>query len=58
MDKLLSVKEVADLIDRSEHTVRYWLVQGTGPVSVKLGRRRMFRPADVEAWVDAHLESA
>ncbi len=36
-----------------EGTLRYWRAVGTGgPPSFKLGRRVMYRQADVERWLD------
>lgn len=32
-------------------TWRYWAMLGTGPASFKLGRRRVWRKADVLAWI-------
>ncbi len=32
-------------------TWRYWAINGTGPRSFKLGRRRLWKKADVLAWI-------
>lgn len=32
-------------------TWRYWAMLGTGPASFKLGRRRVWRKAEVLAWI-------
>jgi hypothetical protein len=36
-----------------------WLAQmrlkGNGPRYVKVGRKVLYRPADVEAWLDEHI---
>lgn len=32
-------------------TWRYWAMLGTGPASFKLGRRRVWRRAEVLAWI-------
>jgi len=49
-----------DLVDASDlecetgtkaSTWRYWAYIGTGPASFKLGRRRVWRRADVAAWI-------
>lgn len=52
-DELLTIDEVADRIRRTPGTVRHWIATGTelGPRFAKLGRRRMARAADVEAWL-------
>jgi predicted DNA-binding transcriptional regulator AlpA len=35
-------------------TLRYWRHLGTGPNSFRLGRRVLYRRADLRAWIDAH----
>jgi prophage regulatory protein len=49
--------EFADSLDLEKltgtkaSTWRYWAMLGTGPASFKLGRRRVWRKADVLAWI-------
>jgi excisionase family DNA binding protein len=51
--ELLTVAEVAEMMRLSASTVRYWRYAGTGgPASFKLGRRVMYRRADVEKWLE------
>ena len=57
MTKLLRLPEVAALTGIPENTLRFWRHQGTGPKSAKLGRRVVYREADVLAWLDAAFES-
>lgn len=56
--KLLTTPEVAEALRIPEATIRYWRHTGTGPKSVKFGRRVMYRREDVEAYVDAAFEAA
>lgn len=49
----LSTKDVADREGVAEGTVRYWLWQGVGPRSYKIGRHRRFKLADVVDWEEA-----
>jgi predicted DNA-binding transcriptional regulator AlpA len=50
--ELLTLAEVAAMARLSEATLRYWRYAGSGgPPSVKLGRRVMYRRADVEKWL-------
>ncbi len=51
--KLLTVAEVAEICRTTENTVRYWEYQGTGPESIKIGRRRLFPEDSVNAFLDA-----
>lgn len=41
-----------------ENTLRYWRHVGSGPKSAKLGRRIVYREADVHDWINAQFESA
>jgi excisionase family DNA binding protein len=50
---LLTTEEVAELCRTSARTVRWWAYEGTGPPSAKVGARRLYRRADVVAWLDA-----
>ncbi|MBA3250758.1 MAG: helix-turn-helix domain-containing protein [Geodermatophilaceae bacterium] len=52
MGDLLLTDEVAACIRVPAATLRYWRHCGTGPRSFKVGRRVMYRRADVEAWLD------
>jgi excisionase family DNA binding protein len=55
-EPLLTTRELADVLRRSESTIRYWRHIGFGPKGVKVGRGVLYRRADVEAWL-AGLES-
>jgi predicted DNA-binding transcriptional regulator AlpA len=52
MQRLLKLQEVAAMTGIPENTLRFWRHQGTGPKSAKLGRRVVYREADVLAWVE------
>lgn len=54
MTELLTTEEVAERIRVPAATLRWWrhLDDGTGPKSGKVGRRVMYRAADVDAWID------
>ncbi len=59
MDRLLlRIDEVEAMTGVSQNTLRYWRHQGTGPKSARLGRRVVYREADVTAWIDAQFEDA
>lgn len=55
--KLLRISEVSELTGIPEATLRFWRHQGTGPASAKLGRRIVYREAQVLEWIDAQFES-
>lgn len=51
MGRNLTFGQAAERIPCSEKTLRYWVTTGFAPPSFKLGRRRMFREEDIEAWL-------
>jgi predicted DNA-binding transcriptional regulator AlpA len=50
-DDLLTTAEVAQITRSPVSTLRYWRHLGTGPHSFRLGRRVVYRRADVAAWL-------
>ena len=53
MEKVLTLNEVAQIIRVPPATLRYWRHRGTGPMSFKMGPRRvMYRERDVLDWID------
>jgi predicted DNA-binding transcriptional regulator AlpA len=57
MEKLLRLPEVAELTGLPVNTLRFWRHQGTGPKSVKLGRRVVYRECDVAAWIEEQFDA-
>lgn len=55
MVKLLRIPEVAEKTGVSENTLRFWRLQGRGPKSAKLGRRIVYKEADVDEWLEAQF---
>ena len=51
--ELLTITEAAELLRAPVATLRYWRRLGTGPRSFRLGRRVLYRSADVRGWIDA-----
>lgn len=49
----LSAPELERLTGTKASTWRYWAHVGIGPKSFKLGRRRVWKRADVLAWIAA-----
>jgi DNA-binding transcriptional MerR regulator len=49
--KLLSTKQVSEILDLPESTLRYWRCAGLGLPYVKLGGRIKYDEADVHAYV-------
>jgi excisionase family DNA binding protein len=57
MTELVSVKEAAEAMRLSPHTLRAWIIQRRVPF-VRLGRRVLLRREDMEALIDKNLVEA
>lgn len=55
MDKLLNIPEGAKLLRLSPNTLRAWIFQKRVPI-VRLGRRVLFREADLEKMIQNGLQ--
>jgi predicted site-specific integrase-resolvase len=51
---LLTQQHLSKLIEVSKRTLERWRVEGSGPYFVKAGRKCLYRPDDVDAWLDAN----
>lgn len=49
--QLLTLPEAAAKLRAPVATLRYWRHLGTGPDSFRLGRRVMYRQADIDLWI-------
>ncbi|KRB73049.1 hypothetical protein ASE01_19940 [Nocardioides sp. Root190] len=59
MTELLRMNEVSERTGVPLETLRYWRKQGRGPKAARIGRRVVYRAADVETWIDQQFaESA
>lgn len=54
---LLTLPETAGLLRKSNDQLRWMLHTGKAPRSAIIGGRRMFREADVVAWIDAQFDA-
>jgi len=52
---LLTQSETAELLRLSERTLERWRVVGGGPVFCKLGKRVLYRRADLDEWIASHV---
>lgn len=55
--KFMTVREVADLAQVSEATVRHWIKDGALR-AIDVGREFRIVPRDLEAFIDQHATSA
>ncbi|MFQ1002608.1 helix-turn-helix domain-containing protein [Modestobacter sp. SSW1-42] len=51
----LTTNDLAVLTRSNASTVRSWRFRRVGPPGVRVGRRILYRRADVEAWFDGRL---
>lgn len=58
MQKVLLMSEVAERLNTSPDTLRYWRHIGQGPRSFKLGRRVAYFEDDVAAWLEDQAREA
>lgn len=52
-DQFLTTEQLAEETGISIHTWRHWGRTGTGPASIRLGRRRYWRRSVVDRWIAA-----
>ena len=56
--ELLTITEAAVVVRAPVATLRYWRHLGTGPNSFRLGRRVLYRRADLHTWIDAQADQS
>jgi excisionase family DNA binding protein len=54
--RLLTVRELADLLQVPSATIYAWRYKRKGPTAIPVGKYLRFRPEDVAAWLEAHAE--
>lgn len=57
-DRLLTIDEAAERLHVPVSTLRYWRQVVQGPPALKIGRRVMFAPADLDAWIEQQRDTA
>lgn len=50
METLLNTDEAAQFLRLAKNTLEVWRLRGTGPIFLKLGRRVLYRSADLERF--------
>jgi excisionase family DNA binding protein len=53
---MLTVQELADLLQIPTKTIYTWRYKGIGPPAVPMGKYLRFRAEDVAAWLDARAD--
>lgn len=57
MPKVLTASAAARFVGLSESTLAKLRLNGNGPTYCKLGRRVVYRPADLEQWLQSRTTS-
>ncbi|GIT80215.1 hypothetical protein LLS1_18840 [Leifsonia sp. LS1] len=53
---LITLRETAERLRKSEAQLRWMVHTKTAPPSALIGGRRMFKAADVDAWIEAQFK--
>lgn len=56
--KLMTKAETAEALRKTPKQLDWMLYTGTAPKSALIGGRRMFRAADVEAWISEQFAAS
>jgi predicted DNA-binding transcriptional regulator AlpA len=51
-------KTAAEILHKSQATLRTWRVKGTGPRYYKIGGKVLYRANDLEAWIERQARSS
>lgn len=57
LEKLLTMQDIADVLQVSVVKV-YRLINFSGLPSIKIDGSRRFRPSEVKAWIEQHIEAS
>ena len=55
--QLLTLVEAADFLRTPVATLRYWRHRGVGPDGFRLGRRVVYRRADLDRWLTTRRDA-
>jgi excisionase family DNA binding protein len=56
LSRLLTVQELADLLQIPAKTIYTWRYKRIGPPAVPMGKYLRFRVEDVAAWLEEHAD--
>ena len=57
LSQLLTVQELAELLQIPTKTIYTWRYKGIGPPAVPMGKYLRFRAEDVVTWLDARADA-
>ena len=56
-ETLLDQMAVSRRLHKTESTIEKWRCTGDGPPFIKVGRKPLYRPSDIDAWLTARTVS-
>jgi excisionase family DNA binding protein len=56
LPRLLTVQDLADLLQVPPKTIYAWRYKGVGPTAVPVGKYLRFRPEDIAAWLETRAQ--
>jgi excisionase family DNA binding protein len=54
--RLITVQELAELLQVPPKTLYSWRYRGEGPRGIMVGRHLRYRPQEVAAWLEMQME--
>lgn len=57
-DQYLTLRQVAEVLQKPEKTVRDWRLKGEGPPFFKVGQQLRCDPADLRAYIAAQKKAS
>lgn len=57
-DELLTTAQLAQEMHLTERAIEKWRMLGTGPRFAKIGRKVLYRRADIRAWVQSRTRDS
>ncbi len=55
---LMSVKDLAELLQVSVKTIYDWRYRGLGPTAIRIGRHVRYEPDEIERWLEIQRMSS
>ena len=57
LENYLTKRQLASLLGKTERTLDVWHARGIAPRRVEIGKIRLYRKQDIEAWLEERLVS-
>jgi predicted DNA-binding transcriptional regulator AlpA len=57
-EPLLDTTQAAERMGIARQTAAVWRVKGFGPPHILMGRKILYDPADIDAWIEANRHNS